>query len=552
MFLTRVGRLLDVVSYRTKAMIGLVAATSVVTSVSDAVQPFLLGAAAASLVSGPNATFRIVAAYIALGLVSAVTSAISNYAILRSREWTSFDIARSTLSALLVADAEIGSAPVSTLVHAYTKGREAAHTLVSDLLASIVPYAVALMLSIYLVATRLSGSSAIVLVVVTAIYVALNLTGVGREMRSARNLSAEQKGIFGIITTAHELGEVIRAFGTGVFIERRLTSASQVMDGHVRTHARMFFMKHITLDLVRWLGLAALIAAFFVEPTATAAAHQSQRVGALVTLIFSYFQMMAPIVALSRAGERLAQAAAGLEAAFPVLSGSRFRPSSPIVDWRDIDQLTISNITTGYGDRQLGRPLSAAWKRGDAIIFFGPSGVGKSTLGKVLAGLMSAFSGQVIVDDTSYILPKDMERLKGSVMYVPQSDFIFAASVAENVTLFDAGITEADILKAVEALGIDKVLNARGLTIYDDLKDRGGDWSGGERRRLALARAYVRSASVLILDEPTAGLDTLSAQAVTKAFRSKMNDGILIFITHDHIAEDSDQLIDFSEVNAAA
>lgn len=552
MFLTRVGLLLNVVSSRTKAMISLVAATGVVTSVSDAVQPFLLGAAAASLVSGSNATFRIVAAYIILGLVSAVTSAISNYAILRSREWTSFDIAKSTLAALLVADAEIRSAPVSTLVHAYTKGREAAHTLVSDLLASIVPYAVALILSIYLVASRLSGSSAIVLVVVTGIYVALNLTGVGREMRSARKLSAEQKGIFGIITTAHELGEVIRAFGTSASIERRLASASRVMDGHVKTHARMFFKKHITLDLVRWLGLAALIAAFFIEPTTTAAAHQSLQVGALVTLVFAYFQMMAPIVALSRAGERLAQAAAGLEAAFPVLSDSRSRPSSSIVDRRDINQLTISNITSGYGDRQLGRPLSAAWTRGDTVIFFGPSGVGKSTLGKVLAGLMPAFAGQVIADDAYYILPKDMEQLKGSITYVPQSDFIFAASVAENVTLFDTDITEADILRAMEALGIDKVLSARGLTIYDDLKDRGGDWSGGERRRLALARAYVRSASVLILDEPTAGLDALSARAVTKAFRSKMKDGILIFITHDNIAEDSDQLIDLSKVNVAA
>ncbi|MFS3137190.1 ATP-binding cassette domain-containing protein [Gluconacetobacter sacchari] len=526
-------------------MIVLVAVSSVITSVSDAVQPFLLGEAAASLVSEPKATVRIVAAYIALGLISAVTSAISNYAILRSREWTSFDIAKSTLSALLFSDTEILSAPIGTLVHAYTKGREAAHILVSDLLASVIPYAVALFLSVYLVASRLSASSAVILVVVTGIYVVLNLVGVGREMLSARNLSTEQKGIFDIITMAHELHEVISAFGSSASIERRLASASEVMDGHVKTHALMFFRKHIILDLVRWLGLSCLIGAFFVDSAAAAAASQSQQVGALITLVFSYFQMMSPIVALSRAGERLAQAAAGLEAAFPVLSVKRSRSRSAIINRPDIRRLTVSNIQTGYGDRRLGTPLSATWTRGDTVIFFGPSGAGKSTLGKVLAGLTAAFSGEVFVNDTTLILPADTNRLREVVTYVPQSDFIFSASVVENITLFDPDISEADILEAVEALGIDKVLDARRLTIHDNLKDRGGDWSGGERRRLALGRAYVRSASVLILDEPTAGLDALSALAVTRAFRSKMKDGILIFITHDNLATDNDYLVDF-------
>lgn len=545
-------RLFGVVGRRSKALICLVAATSMINSISDALQPFFLGAAAVSLVSNSSAAFRIIATYIALGLLSALMSAVSNYAILRAREWISFDMARATLSAVLSDEGEMSSSSVGNLVHAYTKGREAANTLVADLLASVLPYIVALSLSIYLVASRLSGISATILVVFTAVYVALNLKGVGKEMRSARNLATEQKNLFGTITMAHELREVIRAFGTRTAVENRLTRSAETMDRHVRAHGNLFFRKHITLDLIRWVGLAALIGAFFIEPDSSISNAQSRNVGALVTLVFAYFQMMAPIVALSRAGERLAQAAAGLEAALPVLMHDRSADNTWVGARGEARHVQLKNIRAGYGDRQIADPLSASWKPGDVIIFFGPSGIGKSTLAKTIAGLIPAFSGQVTIDDRVFTLPNDTEELRRVTLYAPQADFVFGASVFDNIALYDPSISHEEVLKATFALGIDPVLRTRGLSIYDELSDRGADWSGGERRRLALARAYVRSSSILILDEPTTGLDSLSAQIVTKAFRAKMTDGILIIITHDQISEAGDVLLDFGSLGASS
>lgn len=186
-------------------------------------------------------------------------------------------------------------------------------------------------------------------------------------------------------------------------------------------------------------------------------------------------------------------------------------------------------------------PRSVEWYRGDVVVFQGQSGVGKTTLARTLSGLIPAADGSVAVDGTPYPLTDTDNRLRQYALYVPQVDYVFAGTITDNIRLGDHSISDEAIVDAANKLGITDMLTARGLSLVDEIGDRGGDWSGGERRRIALARAFVRNAGILFLDEPTANLDQRSAHGVLAAFRERFRCSILVIISHDNIAIASDK-----------
>lgn len=168
---------------------------------------------------------------------------------------------------------------------------------------------------------------------------------------------------------------------------------------------------------------------------------------------------------------------------------------------------------------------------GSVTALAGESGAGKTTLARLLAGLSRPESGRVLINgrDLTTLAP---DSWRSRLAWVPQAPYFTAATVRENLLLGrpDAGAREID--EALEAAAADRFIGRLPHGLDTVLGDRGAGLSGGELKRLALARAYLCRATLVILDEPTAGLDGENEQLVCEALKRLAHGRTVLVISH--------------------
>jgi ATP-binding cassette, subfamily B, bacterial len=206
--------------------------------------------------------------------------------------------------------------------------------------------------------------------------------------------------------------------------------------------------------------------------------------------------------------------------------------------------IRFENVTFTYGPGgSVLEEIDFAIQPGQHVALVGPSGIGKSTLLNLLLRFYDPVSGRVLIDGMD-IRDFTLSSLRAQISVVLQDSLLFAASVRDNIAWGASGASVADIEDAarianahsfIEALphGYDTVLSERGVTV-----------SHGQRQRIAIARAAIRRAPILIFDEPTTGLDDFNARAVIDALRRLAAGRTCFLITHDlQFAAEADEIL---------
>jgi ABC-type transport system involved in cytochrome bd biosynthesis fused ATPase/permease subunit len=168
---------------------------------------------------------------------------------------------------------------------------------------------------------------------------------------------------------------------------------------------------------------------------------------------------------------------------------------------------------------------------GELLALVGPSGVGKSTVAALLLRLVEPTSGRITVGGRD-LRDVDVDRWRAGLAWLPQRPHIFAGSVAQNIRIADPSASDDRLLAAVAAAGA-AFVHALQQGIDTRIGDGGRPLSAGETRRIGLARALLRDAPLLILDEPTAHLDRESAWSVAASVRQIARGKTTLLITHD-------------------
>lgn len=177
--------------------------------------------------------------------------------------------------------------------------------------------------------------------------------------------------------------------------------------------------------------------------------------------------------------------------------------------------------------------ISFEAKKGETIAFVGPSGAGKSTLVKLLVGLYQPQEGEILMNgvNTAQI---DMSALRNQISFVTQDTQLFAGTIKENLAFVAPNATDEDMLLALTKASCANILDKGGNGLATVIGEGGLKLSGGEKQRLSIARALLRHPHLLIFDEATSSLDSLTEESITDTIRdlSKEREQITIMIAH--------------------
>ncbi|NES64353.1 MAG: peptidase domain-containing ABC transporter [Okeania sp. SIO2D1] len=213
----------------------------------------------------------------------------------------------------------------------------------------------------------------------------------------------------------------------------------------------------------------------------------------------------------------------------PEVDKNHQKPDAKISPKADI---ICSNISFHYAGRiDLLENFSVKFPGGKSIALIGESGCGKSTLAKLIAGLYPVQSGNIQIGIYN-LQDLDIDSFRKQVVLVPQDAHFWSRSIIENFQLAVPGVTFEQIVKACQISGADEFISRLPDKYQTVLGEFGANISGGQRQRLAIARAMVNDPAVLILDESTSGLDPVSEAEVLENLLLHRRGKTTIFISH--------------------
>ena len=177
--------------------------------------------------------------------------------------------------------------------------------------------------------------------------------------------------------------------------------------------------------------------------------------------------------------------------------------------------------------------ISFEAKKGETVAFVGPSGAGKSTLVKLLVGLYEPQEGEILVNDVNS-KNIDMTGLRNQISFVTQDTQLFAGTIKENLAFVAPNATEEDMLLALTKASCSNILDKGGNGLATLIGEGGLKLSGGEKQRLSIARALLRHPHLLIFDEATSSLDSITEESITDTIKqlSAEREQITIMIAH--------------------
>ena len=196
-------------------------------------------------------------------------------------------------------------------------------------------------------------------------------------------------------------------------------------------------------------------------------------------------------------------------------------------------EVEFDSVCFGYSaDETVLKNLSFRVAPGQRVALVGPSGGGKSTLVSLLLRLYDPLLGRILIDGCDLRQYK-IESLRRQISIVLQDSVLFGVSIRDNIAYGSLGATDREIKAAARLANAHSFIMALPQGYDTVMSERGSTLSGGQRQRIAIARAAVRKAPIVILDEPTVGLDNKSERAVTEALDRLTANCTTFLITHD-------------------
>jgi subfamily B ATP-binding cassette protein MsbA len=253
---------------------------------------------------------------------------------------------------------------------------------------------------------------------------------------------------------------------------------------------------------------------------------------------------------LAKMTNSIAQAAVGVERVQLILAADEMIAEKP--DAREPEgikgEITFEKVAFAYkADSPVLKEIDFKIEPGQLVGFVGATGGGKSTVASLIPRFYDATSGRVLIDGTD-VRDFKIKALRNQIGCVLQDTVLFAGTIAENIGYGRPGSTREEIVAAAKLANADEFISKMSKGYDSEVGERGATLSGGQRQRLGIARAIIRNSPILILDEPTAALDTESEKIVMDALENLMKGRTAIAIAHRlSTIKDADKIVVFKD-----
>jgi ATP-binding cassette, subfamily B, bacterial len=334
------------------------------------------------------------------------------------------------------------------------------------------------------------------------------------------NLSIIQEGLAGV--------RVVQAFNQEPAVVERFSGTNEQLFGaHMRTEriaARYFPVMELAqgFSIAIILGLGGYLSA---QGTVT--------VGTVAAFVLYLQNLFEPIQQLSQLFNQLQASGASLHKLYELLDEApSVRERLGAVDLPARGRLEVLDVGFAYaGGAPVLREVSLAVEPGERLALVGPTGAGKSTLAKLMARAYDPTDGAIRFGGVD-LRDGTTASLRRRIVVVPQEGFLFSGTVRDNLAVGRAGASDADIDLAIDRLGLRVRFDAFADGLDTDVRERGANFSAGERQLIALVRAALADPGVIVLDEATSSLDPGTELLVERALERLMEGRTVVVIAH--------------------
>jgi ATP-binding cassette, subfamily B, bacterial len=350
-----------------------------------------------------------------------------------------------------------------------------------------------------------------------------------RSKKDSREVRKRQSAVASMMQEDLSAIGVIKAFAQEEYAQRRLEEGGrESMQMALRARSMKATLSPL-IDITVAIGTALVL-----WTGGRLVLGGSLTAGSLIVFIWYLGKMYKPMQDFARMTDSYAKAAVGYERIREVVNLAPDvcdLPSAQIAP-RFSGQIEFNSVSFSYNSGEpVLKDISFKAEAGQVVAIVGPTGAGKSTIAAMIARLYDPESGSVRIDAQD-VRKFAQQSLRNQISFVLQENILFRASICDNIAFGKPTATRAEIQRAAELADAQEFISNLPNGLDTIVGERGDTLSGGQRQRIAIARAIIRNAPILIMDEPSSGLDALSEKAVFDALGRLMKNTTSVVIAH--------------------
>jgi subfamily B ATP-binding cassette protein MsbA len=491
--------------------------------VAELLHPFLSNANKMSI------AVAAAVATIIIALLGAVASYVGNYYTTSVGQWVANDLRMRTYHHLQQLSLQYYSQhQTGTILSTITADVQTIQAFASSSTLGILVDLLTIV-AMLLIMFWLNWDFTLMIVALTPIMLLLISRFKKAIKKATKEVRKQQSNIVQVVTQDLQSMRVIKAFGRQDLEQEEL---SEVSKATVEAALRARKVKALLSPLVT--VTVSLCTAFVLWRSSALILAGAMTAGSLTVFLYYLTNFFKPVQDLAKMTNSIAQTAVGVERIRAILDADEVIPQKPTA--RDPapfrGDISFQNVAFAYSSESpVLKDVNFQIKAGQMVGIVGPTGSGKSTVVGLIPRFYDPSNGVIAIDGTN-IREFTLNGLRDQIAYVLQETVLFRGTVADNIAYGRGGATREEIVAAAKLANADEFITKMPHGYDTMVGDRGDTLSGGQRQRIGIARAIIRNNPILILDEPTAALDTESEQLVIEALERLMKGRTVITIAH--------------------